>query len=35
MYFYADEGIRLMIKYGWLEEPPQMEDRRKIKESNE
>ncbi|MGN7233514.1 DUF3231 family protein [Priestia megaterium] len=27
IYFYADEGIKLMIKNGWLEEPPQMEDR--------
>jgi len=27
IYFYADEGIKLMIKNRWLEEPPQMEDR--------
>ncbi|MFP7737540.1 DUF3231 family protein [Priestia aryabhattai] len=27
IYFYADEGVKIMIKNGWLEEPPQMEDR--------
>ncbi|WP_340643214.1 DUF3231 family protein [Priestia flexa] len=27
IYFYADEGVKIMIKNGWLEEPPQIEDR--------
>ena len=27
IYFYAQEGIKIMIKNGWMEEPPQMEDR--------
>lgn len=27
IYTYANDGIKLMIKKGWLEEPPQMEDR--------
>lgn len=27
VYLYAQEGIELMIKNGWFEEPPQMEDR--------
>jgi hypothetical protein len=27
IYFYGDEGVKLMIKNGWFEEPPQMEDR--------
>ncbi|WP_233269783.1 DUF3231 family protein [Heyndrickxia camelliae] len=30
VYFYADEGIKIMIKNGWMEEPPQMEDRTRI-----
>lgn len=30
IYFYANEGIKIMIKSGWMEEPPQMEDRVKI-----
>jgi hypothetical protein len=30
IYFYADEGIKIMIKNGWLEEPPQIEDRTQI-----
>ncbi|WP_456279005.1 DUF3231 family protein [Bacillus sp. AK128] len=30
IYFYGNEGIKLMIKNGWMEEPPQMEDRAKI-----
>jgi hypothetical protein len=30
VYFYAQEGIKLKIKNGWFEEPPQMEDRSKI-----
>ncbi|WP_299092499.1 DUF3231 family protein [uncultured Metabacillus sp.] len=25
IYFYANEGVKIMIKKGWLEEPPQME----------
>ncbi|WP_328585736.1 DUF3231 family protein [Rossellomorea aquimaris] len=27
IYLYANEGIKLMIKNGWMEEPPQVEDR--------
>ncbi|MCS0655349.1 DUF3231 family protein [Cytobacillus firmus] len=27
IYFYAQEGIKIKIKNGWFEEPPQMEDR--------
>lgn len=27
VFLYANEGVKLMIKNGWLEEPPQMEDR--------
>ncbi|MDQ1144030.1 hypothetical protein QE429_000857 [Bacillus sp. SORGH_AS 510] len=27
VYFFARDGIKLMIKNGWLEEPPPMEDR--------
>lgn len=34
IYFYAQDGIKLMIKYGWLEEPPQMEDREQIINGN-
>lgn len=30
VYFYANEGIKIMIKNGWMEEPPQMEDRSNI-----
>ncbi|MCM3670707.1 DUF3231 family protein [Mesobacillus maritimus] len=30
VYFYGQEGIKLKIKHGWFEEPPQMEDRNKI-----
>ena len=30
IYLYAEEGIKIMIKNGWLEEPPQMEDRTQI-----
>ncbi|MFD1738636.1 DUF3231 family protein [Bacillus salitolerans] len=30
IYFYTNEGIKIMIKNGWMEEPPQMEDRSKI-----
>jgi hypothetical protein len=30
IYLYAQDGIKLMIKYGWLEEPPHMEDRQQI-----
>lgn len=26
IYVYTHDGIKLMIKHGWLEEPPQMED---------
>jgi hypothetical protein len=27
IYVYANEGIKIMIKNGWMEEPPQMENR--------
>lgn len=30
IYFYARDGIKLMIKNGWMEEPPPMEDREKL-----
>lgn len=30
IYFYGQEGIKIKIKNGWFEEPPQMEDRSKI-----
>ncbi|MGG4036562.1 DUF3231 family protein [Heyndrickxia ginsengihumi] len=30
VYFFAQTGIKIMIKNGWLEEPPQMEDQAKI-----
>jgi hypothetical protein len=30
VYTYAQEGIKIKIKNGWFEEPPQMEDRSKI-----
>jgi Protein of unknown function (DUF3231) len=30
VYTYAQEGIKITIKNGWFEEPPQMEDRSKI-----
>lgn len=30
VYFYGQEGLEIMIKHGWLEEPPQMEDRAQI-----
>ncbi|WRU97598.1 DUF3231 family protein [Priestia filamentosa] len=30
IYFYADDGVKIMIENGWLEEPPQMEDRTKL-----
>ena len=30
VFFYGQEGINLMIKKGWFEEPPQMEDRSQI-----
>ncbi|GGA09392.1 hypothetical protein GCM10008018_63810 [Paenibacillus marchantiophytorum] len=30
IYFYTHEGIKIMIKNGWLEEPPQMEDRHQL-----
>ncbi|MEO2074104.1 MAG: DUF3231 family protein [Bacillus sp. (in: firmicutes)] len=30
IYFYARDGIKLMIKNGWLEEPPPMEDRENL-----
>ncbi|MCE4050957.1 MULTISPECIES: DUF3231 family protein [Bacillaceae] len=30
VYFFAQEGIKIKIKHGWFEEPPQMEDRNQI-----
>jgi nitrogen fixation protein len=27
---YAKEGGEIMIKNGWMEEPPQVEDRRQL-----
>ena len=30
IFFYANDGIKLMIKNGWFEEPPQMEDRSQL-----
>ncbi|MEH7118351.1 DUF3231 family protein [Neobacillus vireti] len=30
VYFYGQEGIEIRIKHGWLEEPPQIEDRAAI-----
>lgn len=30
IYLYTTEGIKLMIKYKWFEEPPQMLDRNKL-----
>jgi hypothetical protein len=30
IYVYTHDGIKLMIKHGWLEEPPQMEDRKQL-----
>jgi Protein of unknown function (DUF3231) len=30
IYFYGEEGIKIKIKNGWFEEPPQMEDRSQI-----
>ncbi len=27
---YAEDGANIMIKHGWLEEPPQTDDREKI-----
>ena len=34
IYFYGDEGIKINIKQGWFEEPPQMEDRAQIIKNN-
>ena len=34
IYFYGQEGLEIMIKNGWLEEPPQMEDRAQIIKGN-
>ncbi|WP_053362214.1 DUF3231 family protein [Bacillus sp. FJAT-27251] len=28
--FYAEDGANLLIKHGWMEEPPQAEDRNKL-----
>ncbi|MBV7504338.1 DUF3231 family protein [Bacillus sp. sid0103] len=30
VYFYGQEGIEIMIKHGWFEEPPQTDDRHKL-----
>jgi hypothetical protein len=35
VYFYGQEGIKIMIKNGWFEEPPQMEDRAQIIKNNQ
>ena len=35
IYFYGDEGIKIKIKHGWFEEPPQMEDRAQIIKNNQ
>lgn len=35
IYFYGHEGVKIMIKNGWFEEPPQMEDRKRIIERDE
>src|SRR5699024_12399230 len=32
IYEYANEGANLMIKNGWMEEPPQMEERGDLKQ---
>jgi hypothetical protein len=34
IYFYGQEGIEIMIKHGWFEEPPQTEDRNKLINNN-
>lgn len=34
VYFYGQEGIKIKIKNGWFEEPPQMEDRANIIKNN-
>ncbi|MBT2654204.1 DUF3231 family protein [Bacillus sp. ISL-18] len=34
VYFYGQEGLEIMIKHGWFEEPPQMEDRAQIIKGN-
>jgi len=34
IYFYGQEGIKIMIKNGWFEEPPQSEDRTGIIKGN-
>src|SRR5699024_11313710 len=31
IYEYGNEGAKLMIKNGWMEEPPQMEERGNLK----
>lgn len=35
IFFYGQEGIKIMIKNGWYEEPPQMEDRAQIIKKNQ
>ncbi|KKI92900.1 hypothetical protein WQ54_06895 [Bacillus sp. SA1-12] len=30
IYFYGQDGVKIKIKHGWFEEPPQMEDRSEI-----
>jgi hypothetical protein len=34
IFFYGQEGIEILIKNGWYEEPPQMEDRNQIIKNN-
>lgn len=35
VFLYGEEGINIMIKNGWIEEPPQMEDRTQIINNNQ
>ncbi len=30
VYFYGQDGLEIMFKNGWYEEPPQVEDRSKL-----
>ncbi|KAA9030685.1 DUF3231 family protein [Niallia endozanthoxylica] len=35
VYFYGQEGLEIMFKHGWYEEPPQTEDRNRLINRNE
>ncbi|TDK59519.1 DUF3231 family protein [Bacillus salipaludis] len=35
VYFYGQEGLEIMFKHGWYEEPPQTEDRNHLINKNE